>query len=112
MFYKVNPSRSATFLSCSNCFLDISVTVTSAPAAARTGACCPPPDAKQSIFNPSNDFGNQSLGTDFSVVTVISHSPDLLLSITSLLTGCVYLGTNLLQPFYPMHYCFVELYPL
>src|SRR5699024_4096413 len=104
----LSPSRLATISSCSNCFFDMSVIVTSAPAAAKIGPCWPPPDAKQSIFNPDIDLGNQFLGTDFSVVTPISHTPDLLFSIISLLTDWVYLEPSSTFLFQALLLCFIK----
>ena len=62
-----------------HCFTLKSNTVTSAPNAARIGACCPPPPARQSTFcfansGPDAD-SNQDLGTALVGVTRILHCP-------------------------------------
>ena len=58
-----SPSRAATSSSRPSCRGELSNTVTSAPAAASTGPCWPPPEARHSTAAPASSAGNQSRGT-------------------------------------------------
>ncbi len=80
-----NPSRLATRQSCSSCFGELSKTVTWAPAAARTGACCPPADARQSVGVPLSS-GNHAMGTGLPGVSNISNLPRRASATVSVLT--------------------------
>jgi len=82
-------SRSATSRSCASCAGELSKTVTLAPAAAKTGACCPPPEARHRTSAPSIS-GNHARGTGFVFVSKTSHRPRRAASITSGPTGTVH----------------------
>ena len=58
-----SPSRAATSSSRASCRGELSKTVTRAPAAASTGPCWPPPEARPSSGTPARSAGNQSRGT-------------------------------------------------
>lgn len=64
----------------------MSMETTEAPAALRTGACCPPPAARQSTSAPPI-FRNQCFGTDLGPASVTVQSPRRALSITPASTG-------------------------
>src|SRR5882762_7319056 len=70
----LRPSRSATIRSCPSWRGELSSTVTRAPAAARTGPCWPPPEARASTSRPLSG-GNQARGTGRVGVSRTSHSP-------------------------------------
>ena len=59
-----------------------------APAAARIGACCPPPDARQRTWRPATS--SHSRGTGLVGVSTISHRPLRAASIASGDTGTVH----------------------
>jgi hypothetical protein len=81
-----NSSRSATNLSCASCLGELSSTVTLAPAAAKVGACWPPPEARHRTSAPAIS-GNHDRGTGFVSVSKTSHCPRRAASITSGPTG-------------------------
>ncbi|MBI3882155.1 MAG: hypothetical protein HY301_19105, partial [Verrucomicrobia bacterium] len=68
---------------------ELSKTVTTAPAAASTGPCWPPPAARQSVGVPVSG-GNHSIGTGFVGVSRSSNWPVRARAITSLPTGSVH----------------------
>ncbi len=84
-----SPSRSATALSCESCAGELSKTETSAPAAAKTGACWPPADARARSRRPFNS-PNHDRGTGLLGVSTTVQSPRLARAITSLETGTVH----------------------
>jgi hypothetical protein len=86
----VRPSLAATSSSRPSCRGELSNTVTSAPAAARTGPCWPPPEARQSTAAPARPTGNQSRGTGSYPMRTTDQSPDLAREMTSGPTGAVH----------------------
>ena len=81
-----SPSLVATNWSFASCSPEMSKLVTLAPAAARTGACCPPPDARQSTRLPTTP-SNQECGTRRFGVRMTSQLPFRALSIVDSSTG-------------------------
>ena len=82
-------SRRATNASWASCRGDASSSVTWAPAAARMGACWPPPPARQST-RASSRGANQSAGTGRVSVSRIDHEPARAAATTSDETTFVY----------------------
>ena len=72
----------------SSCFSEISTIVTSAPCAAKTGPCWPPPLARQG-FSGHEAEGNQSTGTFFAEVKRNLKRAFLSLKIIFMLIGRV-----------------------
>ena len=68
--------------------LENSIMVTSYPFKAKTGPCCPPPQAKPSIFFPLA-FSNHSSGTFFPIVNATEIGFFLTSSISSCVNGSV-----------------------
>ena len=79
-------SRFATSRSLLSCSSDRSKLTTSAPAAARTGACCPPPEARQRTVFPGNS-ASHAAGTDFVGVRITLQTPFRAARMTSGVTG-------------------------
>ncbi len=84
------PSRAATSSSRASCRGELSNTVTSAPAAASTGPCCPPPEARHSTEVPLMSAGNQSRGTGSYPMSTTDQSPARARAVTSGPTGRVH----------------------
>src|SRR5690606_34566162 len=69
---------------------ELSNEATLAPAAANTGACWPPPDARQSTSTPSILSGNHSRGTGFTGVSTTLQFPRRASAIVTLSTGTLH----------------------
>src|SRR5262249_5522734 len=69
---------------------ELSNTVTSAPAAASTGPCWPPPEARQRTEVPLRSAGNQSRGTGSYPMSTTDQSPVRARAVTSGPTGRVH----------------------
>src|SRR5262245_31553625 len=87
---RARPSRAATSSSRASCPGELSNTVTSAPAAASTGPCCPPPEARQRIAVPVRSAGNHSRGVGWYPIRTTDQSPARARATTSGPTGRVH----------------------